>query len=121
MNLRDGLFAAIGAAVIALAVAVGGVFTDTPPSPTAPAAPSTSQCPRPPRTGGAVFAPYGTGQVQPDGSPRTVAFLSCDYAGEWNYSLRSDGFEQLQRYKGPGSPVVYSSQGEIDAVLASLR
>lgn len=96
------------------------------------ALPADSQCPKPPRTGGAVFEQYGNPYVvSPDGGGKQLMTLSCDFGGRWSYVLRGDGTEQLALYKGvfnhdgagpvEQAPKVYNDPLEINAILRELR
>lgn len=93
--------------------------TATPPAPMALAA--DVRCPSPPRTGGAIFVDLAKGVVHSDGNGQRTEYLNCDYAGEWSYTLRADGIEQLAKYKGDGSPYVLTTTGEINRALADLH
>ena len=87
------------------------------------------KCPKPPRTGGAIFVVYGKGTVtkeNPDGAGlnAVVETLNCDYNAEWSYTVDADGKEVLQNYAGPGAipaPRVFSTTLEINRVLADLQ
>lgn len=128
INLDHVVGGAITAVVMTVAAAFGGVFdsqptqyTNVPPTSEPVAAlPANAQCPGPPRTAGAVFKLYGAPMsVSPDGG-KTLQTLSCDF-GDYNYVLRADGTEELQKYKGVGSPHIETTREAIDAVLATLR
>ncbi len=80
-----------------------------------------AKCPKPPRTGGAIFVDQQKGTVSPDGANKSQEYLNCDYAGAWSFTVRADGTEQLALYKGDGSPQVWNTESEINRVLADLR
>ena len=130
MFLDKGLPFAAGGAIASVVMTVAALFGASPFSSKTEInnsgdgdvivvkAPDVSQCPSPPRTGGAIFQVQGTYAVGPTGANKDYGALSCDW-GDFNYVLRSDGTEMLSKVTVP--IVQWTTKEDVDAALSALR
>lgn len=126
-DLMKYIGSGVAGIVLTAAVFLFGGGSDQSAAPPQDAAPKALagnvECPRPPRTGGAIFVVFDKGHIVAEGgqSGKVVQALNCDYNGEWSYTIDADGRETLQKYNGAGSPIIFDREDTINRALADIN